>query len=87
MIGNWDAPDHWDTDEKELWDDFVEIDPRLGEDDYAQILFHEAYFDLDIPPDDRDNYHDSLEQYLEEFGIDFDDTFDWEGYREWYETA
>jgi hypothetical protein len=84
---DWDAPDHWDPDERDMWDDFVELDPRLGNDDYAQIMFHEAYFDREVNPSERDDFHDSLAAYLaEHYDIDFDEVFDWEDYRDWYES-
>ena len=87
-MADWDAPDHWDADETEMWDDFVELDGRLANDDFAQIMFHEAFFDLDINPEERDQYYEQLTEYLASgYEIDFDETFDWEDYRDWYEAA
>jgi hypothetical protein len=87
-MNDWDIPEHWDANEAEMWDDFVELDPRLGEDDYAQVMYHEAFFDLDMSPDDRDRYYNDLQSYLEgNYDIDFAEVFDWEDYREWYEAA
>lgn len=84
----WEAPENWDMDEQASWQDFVDENSALGNDDYAMIMFHEAFFDLDLAPPDRDEWHDRLEEYLmEEYGIDFDDVFDWAYYDEWYENA
>lgn len=84
-MSDWEAPDHWSAEEKDLWDDFVDLDPELGRDDFAQIMFHESFFDLDMSPDQRDKFYAQLTEYLESgYDIDFRAEFDWEDYREWY---
>lgn len=59
-------------------------DPR------AQALFHEAYFHKgsDYSPEERAAIRDELSNYLlNEYGIDFDDAFDWDTWRETYAAA
>lgn len=67
-----------------LWDD------AFGEtfsDPVAEALFHEAYFvrDSSFSPEELGAIRDSLTEYLrDEYGIDFDDVFDWDAWREAY---
>lgn len=81
-------PDDWYGAEKDLYDSLVNGDPILGNDHTLQLLYDVALFDHDIRPEERDMAMDALVDYLwDEYGIDFDEVFDWEGYREWYENA
>lgn len=82
------VPSDWYGAEKDLYDDLINGDPVLGEDRTLQLLFDVALFDADIRPEEREAVMDELVDYLwEEYGLDFDDVFDWDGYREWYESA
>lgn len=83
-MDEWEVPDHWDDTEANLWQDFVNQNPELGSDDYAMILFHHSFFDLEMPHYDRDVLNEHLVEYLEAMGIDFNDTFDWDAYDDWY---
>jgi hypothetical protein len=75
----------WDQDETELWLDLTggalgaERDPEL------QSLFDDAMFNPDLSPEEREEVYDMMVDYMwDAYGIDFEDTFDWEGYREYY---
>lgn len=82
------VPSDWYGAEKDLYDNLINGDPVLGEDRTLQLLFDVALFDADIRPEEREAVMDELVDYLwEEYGLDFDDVFDWDGYREWYESA
>lgn len=82
------VPDDWYGAEKDLYDSLVDGDPELGNDHTLQLLFDVALFDSDIRPEEREGAMDVLIEYLwDEYGLDFDEIFDWEGYRDWYETA
>lgn len=82
------VPADWYGAEKDLYDSLVNGDPILGEDRTLQLLYDVALFDHDIRPDERDAAMDALQEYMwDEYGLDFDDVFDWDGYREWYENA
>ena len=82
------VPEDWYGPEADLFDDLINGDPVLGDDHKLQLLYDLALFDSDIRPEERDAVYETLQEYLwEEYGIDFDDEFDWDGYRDWYETA
>jgi hypothetical protein len=85
MANDMEMPDHWYHDETSMFVDMLGGDPHLVGDDSLQLLFHEALFDMELDPDTRDNIYNTLVEYMwDEYGIDFDDVFDWEAYREWY---
>jgi hypothetical protein len=72
--------------EQSLWISSFASNENLYYDATAQALFHEAYFnpggwDKDELSAIRDNLHDYL---MDEYGIDFDEVFDWEAWREAY---
>lgn len=82
------VPDDWYGAEKDMFDNLVNGDPVLGQDKSLQLLFDVALFDHDIRPGERDMAYDALVEYMwDEYEIDFDDVFDWDDYREWYEGA
>lgn len=82
-----DIPDGWDSKEYELFDDVLGGEQEIMEDRELQFLFHEAYFDRDLFGEYRATFQDGLEEYLwEEYGIDFDLDFDWDDYRDWYDS-
>lgn len=58
-------------------------------DEWLQFLYHESLFDREnMSTAERANVYESLEAYvLEEYGIDFSEIYDWEAYREAYDTA
>lgn len=60
--------------------DFYEIILDDRRDPLAHDMFMSAAFDKD----DR-AYIDLVEHMWNEYGIDFDEVFDWEDYREYYE--
>lgn len=77
-------PSGWSDGEKQLWEDFDSA--GAFDDQHAQALFHAAYFDTGQSPDDRAAIRDALEQYLmDTYGIEFDEVFDWDAWRELYE--
>lgn len=80
-------PDGWSSYEKEAWAGSL---GSLGSNDdrVAQALFNEGYFNFDLPSDQINAIRDALDDYLfENYGIDFNDIFDWEAYREAYSDA
>lgn len=83
-----DIPFSWSDSEMEFFDDFVGGEPELVDDTELQMLFHEALFDRDVTPGDREHFRDDLEEYLwDKYEIDFNEIFDWEAYREAYDAA
>lgn len=88
MTDAWyDGGDSWDVDD--YFGD-VTADPDevyevlFGDgsehDQHAQDLFMEAFFN-----DNDAAYIDLVEYMWEEHGIDFEDAFDWEDFRAWYD--
>lgn len=87
---DFDLPQEWDADEVSLFLNLIdnayggqaESDPELKE------LFDAALFDPDISARDREDAYEDLVDYLwDVYGIDFDEMFDWEDYREWYDAG
>lgn len=76
---------NWSTTENLLWNDAFG-----GEfnDSTAQALYHAGYFDQDYSTDQRVAIREALDQYMmDEFGIDFNESFDWDAWRESYGEA
>lgn len=71
-----------------MWHDFSESLPEVYADQNAQLLFHESLFNFqDWTDAQREAIGDMMNDYfMDEYGIDFEDMFDWEAYREWYGT-
>jgi hypothetical protein len=72
--------------ENQLWDN------AFGEfhDPVAEALFHEAYFvrNSSFSAEELGAIRDSLQDYMrDEYGIDFNDVFDWDAWRESYSEA
>lgn len=58
-----------------LWND-NSADPR------AMELFDSAFFN-----GDKGAYQDLIDYLWDNYEIDFEDVFDWEDFREWYDAA
>lgn len=57
-------------------------------DQYLHDVFYIYYYDDNISMRDRIELYDILVERLNTvYGIDFDDTWDWEDFRVWYETV
>ena len=71
-----------------LFDDLVGPHQRMFNDPMMQNLYDAALFDYDISKQDRSGFLRSLRDYMwDEYGVDFDDAFDWESFREAYDRA
>ena len=70
----YDDPQQPDVKELIFGDNDV-MDPR------AQELFVHAFFDKDDKA-----YIDLVDYMYEEYGIDFEDAFDWQDFKEWYDA-
>lgn len=82
----YDIPDRWSVEQEEIYDDLVHGDPIIGADDNLQFLF-EAIFEEDLKPWERDAVFDEISDYLwDYYEIDFDTSFDWDAYREFYDS-
>lgn len=92
--GHWwdnqwnELPSEWGETEAVLFEKFLEADSALEHDRLAQALYDEAFFNFDLSPEDRHDIMETLKDHLwDEYGIDFDDVFDWEGYRDAYDSV
>ena len=63
-------------------------DARVYEDQWVQTLYDAALFDHDVASSDRSIILNQLRDYMwDEYGMDFDNVFDWDGFREAYDNA
>lgn len=88
MAGDdFDLPGEWYSTELFLFNDLLGGDYEAFTDTTLQGLFDLAMFDPDASPEQRQEAYDNLVDYLwTEYNIDFEDAFDWEDYRTWYES-
>jgi hypothetical protein len=88
-MAGWHYED-WDDGEQALFDDLFRDHPGAYTDDDAQWFFHEALFDPDNYGDRearQETYNDMLDYFNDEYLLDFEQDFDWEAFREWYDAA
>lgn len=77
----------WGRNEFRLFDE-MPISNEAFNDGFVQNLYDMALFNSDLSTEEHAYAMDSLKEYLwDEYGVDFDDVFDWEDYREHYEAA
>lgn len=75
----------WDQGETELWLDLTAGTIGAERDPELQSLFDDAMFNPDLTADERADAYDMMIDYMwDAYGIDFEDAFDWEGFREYY---
>lgn len=88
MAGDdFDIPGEWYSIESFLFNDLIGGDYEAFTDEHLQGLFDTAMFDPDTSTEERQEAYDALIEYLwEEYNINFEDAFDWEDYREWYDS-
>jgi len=56
-------------------------------DSYVRETFWDVMYNDNISLNERMSMYDNLSDYLyEEYGIEFDDLWDWEDFRDWYES-
>lgn len=71
--------------------DFLYDNLGFGEsaqDQTAHDLFWSVYYDNDLSIPGREAVLQELNDYLwDEYGIDFEAVWDWEDFREWYDSA
>lgn len=74
----------WSGRETDMWERFNAY--GITDDPVAQALFHEGFYNPGTHEGvDKLAIRDTLADYLrDEYGLDFDDVFDWEAWREMY---
>lgn len=86
----WRAPGYFNDSAIRNYEHLVDINNELATDQQAQALYYLALYntDSDIRQYERDYAYQALVQHLQdEYEISFVDEFDWEDFREWYETT
>lgn len=79
--------EQWSETEKQLFNDMLRNQPKARRDDNLQDLFDEALFRRGGNRIDRDSAYTELQRVLyDDYGIDFDDVFEWEDYKAWYDA-
>lgn len=78
----------WGDIEFNLFEDMAGTNPAMYSDPWVQNLYDAALFEHDVSSTDRTAILNTLRDYMwDEYGMDFDDVFDWEGFREAYDNA
>jgi hypothetical protein len=87
-VSRGDLPDEWGRNEAALWQDATRTNDALANDSIAQMYYDAALYTFSDTPEDRAHAIEMLKQYIwDEYGIDWDEVFDWESFREAYEGA
>lgn len=80
----------WSDQERGIWDSLTAGHPDAFQSEELQLIFHEAMFDTAMWSNDnaaiREDMEAALIQYLEQYDIDFNESFDYDAYREWYDS-
>lgn len=73
------------------WDAFQEATrdfPEELQNDESVMGFISTMFDADLSPDFRHATYDAVHDYIwDRYGLEFDDLFDWDAYRRWYDRT
>jgi hypothetical protein len=83
-----ELPPEWGANKAALWIDATKSQPQLARDETAQMFYDAALFTHSEEREQRDqNLANFKEFIMDEYGIDWDDVFDWEDYRENYDLT
>lgn len=75
----------WSGIEERLFEDIGERNEQIFQDELLQQAFDIGWFDMDVGSDYREAAREFVYEWLEsEYGIDFDEVFDWDAWREAY---
>ena len=81
-------PNDWSNAEIRLYEEATIDVPGLTDDRMAQALYDTALFNWDISPSDRHAVMEAFKTHLyDTYGVEWDNVFDWEGYRSAYDNA
>lgn len=84
---DWRPPTPFDPEAIRTYDRLIDLNDKLADDWNAQALFYVGMYDMEVTARERDYAYQQLIEYLmSEYDINFVAEFDWEEYREWYET-
>ena len=75
----------WSSIEERLFEDIGERNEQIFQDEYLQQAFDIGWFDMDVSTEYREAAREFVVEWLhDEYGIDFDEVFDWDAWREAY---
>lgn len=78
----------WSSLEEALFSDLGAFHDSVFQDQDLQNAFHLGWFDKSIDKDYREAAREFVYEWLEvEYGIDFDEEFDWDTWREEYKAG
>jgi hypothetical protein len=78
----------WGDIEFNLYDNMAGYHDALYADQWLQTLYDAALFNHDVSTEDRTVILNHLRDYMwDNYGMDFDNVFDWDGFREAYDNA
>lgn len=81
-----DLPASWGAGKAALWTDATKSEPRMARDENAQRFYDAAFFTMAETRAEREAMQNNFVEFIwDEYGIDWDDIFDWESYREDYD--
>jgi hypothetical protein len=95
MDDSWfDAPSNWSTGEADVFehsldnvfDDNPSLAGEMAHDEWLQFLYDEVFYG-DYSGEDRAILYQTLVDYVDnEYDIEWEDIFDWEGWRKDYDA-
>lgn len=75
----------WSSTEERLFEDIGARNENIFGDDLLQQAFDIGWFDMNVSTEYREAARDYVVEWLDtEYGIAFDDVFDWDAWREAY---
>lgn len=78
----------WSGFEEHLFENIGNANEAIFQDDLLQQAFDIGWFDMNVASDYREAAREFVYEYLEDvYGVDFDEVFDWDAWREAYEGA
>lgn len=76
-------PFDWDSDVERMLKSMPDY-KQFMQDPVSQMLLHAALFDYDVEAGERLVARHMIQEYWEDhWGYEFDDFFDWDGWRDW----
>lgn len=75
----------WSSTEERLFEDIGERNEQIFNDELLQQAFDVGWFDMNVSSEYREAAREFVIEWLDsEYGIEFDDVFDWDAWREAY---
>lgn len=88
IIARNQLPAEWGPNEAAFWQDATKTNPTLAGDWRAQAYYDAALYTFSETEANRRAIMDEFFNYIQrEYGVNFRNVFDWQGYREAYDTV